>query len=452
VVYASEQQPASAAPAAPLRALPAPSDGPLQGLRLLGFLRVFTPVSQALTLAVVMGYYGVQVPMMPVLTLLAVEVLLAALTWWRLSKRPRISPLELFMQAHLDIALFTAMLYLTGGATNPFAPLFVVPMAITAATLRPRWVWVTAGSTMLAYVWLRYHHVALFHPHGHTEVYELHEDGMVINYLFTAALLTYFVNRMHGALRKREAALAEAREAQLRNESVVAIGALAAGYAHELSSPLGTVALVVSELKREHAGNEVLGRDLQLIEDQVHSCKTIVSNLAMAAGQRRAESASGARLDRFIAGIVERVRALHPGATILSTLETRTPPPTIVAEETLRQAITNLVQNAAQASPEHVQVSAGWSGGELRVTVMDRGPGFSAEVLERLGRPATSTKAAAGGMGVGLMLSVTTLERLGGRLSLGNLPEGGARAELLLPLRSILIEDKREAVDDTSAA
>jgi two-component system sensor histidine kinase RegB len=282
-------------------------------------------------------------------------------------------------------------------------------------------------------------------------VYELHEDGMVINYLFTAALLTYFVNRMHGALRRREGALAEAREAQLRNESVVAIGALAAGYAHELSSPLGTVALVVSELKREHAGNAELKRDLQIIEDQVHSCKTIVSNLAQAAGQRRAESASGARLDHFIENVVERVRALHPGATIVPRLDTRTPPPSIVAEETLRQAITNLVQNAAQVSPEHVDMSADWSNGELRVVVLDRGPGFSAEVLERLGRPATSSRAASGGMGMGLMLSVTTLERLGGRLELGNVPGGGARAVLVLPLRSILIENKREAVDGHSA-
>ncbi|CAD5369806.1 Sensor histidine kinase PrrB (RegB) [Rubrivivax sp. A210] len=426
------------------------SEGPLQGLRLLGFLRVFTPVAQVLTLFVVTVHFGVQVPTTPVLALLAFEVLIAALTWLRLGSAPSVTPLELFLQAHLDIALFAGMLYLTGGATNPFAPMFVVPMAITAATLRPRWVWLTAVTTMLAYAWLRFHHVALLHPEGHTEVYDLHEDGMVVNYLFTAALLTYFLNRMQLALRERERALADAREAQLRSESASAIGALAAGYAHELSSPLGTVALVVSELKRERGSDKVLCMDLQIVEDQVQACKQIVSNLAVAAGQRRAEAASGARLDRFIDNIVERARALHPGATIRAHLDATTPPPTIVAEETLRQAILNLIQNAAQASPQHVEVAADWSSTDLQVVVRDRGPGFPATVLASVARGAT--RQAGGPVGAGLALSLTTLERLGGRLEIANEPQGGARAELKLPLRAIQIDERRKSADGKSAA
>ncbi len=414
--------------------------GTLQGLRLLAFLRVFAPIAQALTLLVVTLRHDVQVPLAPVIALLAFEALVAVATWVRVRNAPRVSALELFLQAHLDILLFAVVLYFTGGSTNPFAPLFVLPMAIAASALAPRWVWITAVSTMLAYVFLRFHHVPLFHPAGETHVYELHENGMVVNYLFTAALLAFFVNRMHRALHLHERLLADARDAQMRNESVVAIGALAAGYAHELSSPLSTMAVVVAELKREHGAKPELMRDLQLLDDQLGASKQIVSNLASAAGQRRAESALGARLDQFIGAIVERARVLHPGASLTASIDPVTLPPQIVAEETLRQAITNLIDNAVHASPCQVDISADWSGPDLHIAVRDRGPGFPAEVLERLGKQAGTTRGPQGGLGLGLLLSVSTLERLGGSLRLTNRLGGGACAEIRLPLRAITIQ------------
>ena len=239
--------------------------GTLQGLRLLAFLRVFAPLAQLLTLFVVTAQYEVQVPIGAVLWVLAIEGVVAVATWIRLRRSPRVTSLELFLQAHVDIALFATILYLTGGASNPFAPLFVLPMAVTASALPPRGVWATTVSTMLAYVFLRYNHVPLYHPSGETQVYELHENGMVVNYLFTAALLAFFVNRMHSTLRQHEHLLARARDAQMRNESVVAIGALAAGYAHELSTPLSTVAVVVAELQRERSTDLRLAQDLSVV-------------------------------------------------------------------------------------------------------------------------------------------------------------------------------------------
>ena len=424
-------------------ALPISPHGALQGLRLLAFLRAFAPIAQALTLIVVTQRHGVEVRMAPVLALLAFQVLIALATWIRVRRAPRVSTLELFLQAHLDILMFAVVLYFTGGSTNPFAPLFVLPMAIAASALAPRWVWITAASTMLAYVFLRFHHVALFHPAGETQVYELHENGMVVNYLFTAALLAFFVNRMHRALNQHERLLADARDAQMRSESVVAIGALAAGYAHELSSPLSTMAVVVAELKREHAANAELLRDLQLLDDQLVSSKQIVSNLASAGGQRRAESAGGARLDQFIGAIIQRARALHPGASLTATLDPVSPPPQIVAEETLRQAITNLIDNAVHASPFQVDISADWSGPDLHIAVSDRGPGFPEDVLQNLGQRLGTARRPEGGLGLGLLLSVSTLERLGGSLHLTNRLGGGACAEIRLPLRAITIDPSR---------
>lgn len=418
----------------------APPDAGLFALRLLAFLRVFAPLAQVLTLLVVTQAYEVRVPIGPVVTLIGIELTIAALTWMRVRRAPRISQREMLAQALLDVALFSLMLYFTGGSSNPFAPLFLLPTAICASALRPRQVWIVALTTMAAYAVLRYVHVPLYHPEGHTLVYDLHEDGMVINYLFTAALLTYFCLRMVVTLRERERSLAAVHDTQMRNESVVAIGALAASHAHELSSPLATMAVVVSELQLQYAGDTRLREDLALLALQVESCKRIVSNLAQAAGRQRAETAHGAPIDEFLRGIVERARALSPGATISIGFAPATSAPMVVAEDTLRLAITNLVDNAARASPQCVQVQADWSGGTLRVAVRDHGPGFSPEQLERLGKRPHSTRPPGQGMGLGLMLSAVTLERLGGRLELTNHPEGGALATLRLPLGSILIE------------
>ncbi|MCI4428766.1 MAG: HAMP domain-containing histidine kinase [Burkholderiales bacterium] len=421
--------------------------GTLQGLRLLAFLRVFAPIAQALTLFVVTQLYGVVLPMAPLSAVLAIEALVALATWLRVRRARQVSAFELFLQVHLDILIFAVLLYFTGGAWNPFAPLFALPLVIAASALAPRWVGATAISTMLAYALLRFHNVPLFDAAAETRLYELHEDGMVVNYFFAAALLAFFVSRMRRALQQHERLLADARDTQMRNESVVAIGALAAGYAHELSSPLATMAVVVAELKREHGANVQLQHDLQVLDDQLGASKQIVSSLASAAGRRRAESAGGARLDLFIGSIIERARALHPGASLTVSLDPVSRPPRIVAEETLRQAITNLIDNAIEASPHQVQVRADWSGPELYVVVRDRGPGVSAELLQRLGREVATSKAPKGGLGLGLLLSVVTLERLGGSIYLTNRLGGGARAELRLPLSAITIEVPRSQDD-----
>ena len=420
----------------------------LMGLRLLALLRSVAPAFLAGTLMLVPSEYRNNVPYGALALLLLACAVIAVLTWCYIARASKVSEWALFGHAHLDIALVTAMLYITGGTSNPFAPLFLflLPMAITAAALRPWMLWTTVVSTMLAYWFVRGHGVALYELQSGAELFNLHEDGMLANYVVTAAVLAYFATRMIGAISGRERQLAAARSAQMRSESVVAIGALAAGYAHELGSPLGTMAVLVGELKRTHGTDPGLRRDLDIIESQIDLCKRTVSSLTHAADRRRAESGGSAHLHKFLASVVARVRVLRSDATIDLQLDDVTPPPIILAEETLRQAITNLLDNAVRASPSDVSFHATWGDGLLRITVRDRGPGFPAELLAGLGQriqPANSRT----GLGVGLMLSAAIFESLGGQLDLYNSPLGGAVCEVRIPLQSILVDTRKSSND-----
>lgn len=414
---------------------------PQLAVRVLTSLRVLTPLAQAATVVVATTGFEISVQTDPVVKLIALELLLAAATWVRFRLLPPAGVLELFLHLEMDVALFTTMLYLTGGATNPFAPLLLLPVALAASALPPRLVWMTTLSTIAAYAFLRDHHLALQHPHGHTEVYELHEIGMVVNYVLTALLLTYICLKAVAALRSHERMLTAARDAQVRNESVVAIGALAAGHAHELGSPLSTMAVVVSELQRERACDAALSSDLAIVAQQIDRCKDIVSKLVESAGRRRAESVGVATVIEFVDSIIERGRALHPGATIEARIDRTASSPRIVVEDTLRQAITNLVDNAVQASPQSVVVIARWSASELTLSVRDSGPGLPVELLCGLGKKLHASEKGPG-HGMGLMLTAATLERLGGVLELSNQPGGGARADARIKLRALVDPDK----------
>lgn len=409
-----------------------------QGLRLLLLLRVFAPCAQAITLLLVTRYMQVSVPIGTASALIALEAVVALATWVRLKVRPEVSETELFVQALADVALYLGMLYLTGGTTNPFAPMLVLPMVIVSAALRPGLVWAVAIATMVSYAVLRNYQTPLDHPKGYTQVSQLIENGMVVNYMFTAAFLAFLSTRMHAALRRRERHLADARDRQMRDDSATAIGSLAADYAHELSSPLATMAVVVSELKRRSAGMPEVVQDLALVETQVSRCKHLVSQMAEAGGRRRADTAGPMTFDAFVRRVADNARALNTGTTVEVEVVGPAPAPTIVAEETLRQTIMNLVQNALRASPCHVTIRAGWTAEELRVDVLDSGPGFAPSLLVRIGNRVDSARKLPGA-GMGLLLSAASLERLGGHIEVANRVEGGARATVHLPLNSILI-------------
>ena len=408
-----------------------------QGLRLLALYRFMTPLFQAGTMFFVAEQLTASVSSGPVLVLLVLELLVAIATLARLKMNSKVGALELQLHATVDIGLFAAMLYFTGGTANSFALLFVLPVVIVSIALPPSRVWLLAVLTMGCYAALSDYHVPLNHPQGAGEGNRSQANSMIINYVLTSAMLVFFSTRLVASLRRHAR---QACEAQMRNEAVATIGGFAAGAAHDLGSPIGTVRVIVSELRHRYSADPHLQDELKLIESQLLSCKQILARMANAGDVRRAESASGAYLDEFIRALVQCIQITNPGASIGTRFEGAGPAPRIVVEESLRQTLSNLVQNAVWASPQQVQVTATWGRGWLEVTVLDRGPGFSDELLAALGKGPISSRWPERGLGMGLLLGAQMAQHLGGSLDFKNNVTGGARVQLRLPLSAVSID------------
>jgi two-component system sensor histidine kinase RegB len=255
-------------------------------------------------------------------------------------------------------------------------------------------------------------------------------------------VVAFFLTRMATALRERERQLATAREAVLRNEQILSLGTLAAGAAHQLGTPLATMAVLLRELELSHGGDDALRGDLRLLREQVDRCKRTISRILASAGQARDESLGAVALDGYLRHLLDDWQILRPRVALRVDLKGPRPVPAIAADRTLAQALLNLLDNAADANGSHLETvvfTAEWDAENCRIEILDQGPGLRGEATSRLGEAFFTTKAAgdgqqAGGVGIGLFLSNATIQRFGGTVELFNRAGGGVRTRVTLPL------------------
>jgi two-component system sensor histidine kinase RegB len=263
---------------------------------------------------------------------------------------------------------------------------------------------------------------------------QLHVFGMWFGFVFSAVLVAYFVVEMANTLRERERRLAEAREQALRSERVVALGTLAAGAAHEMGTPLGTMAILIHELEQEYQTTEFesLREKMKILRSQVSRCKNALAVMSASAGEARAEEGRAMQLTRYLDEVVESWRQQKSTAKLVYRFRTRANPPSIIAEVTLTQALINILNNAAEVSPQEITLYARWSLEQAIIEITDQGPGIAPALSAHLGKAPITTKEH--GLGVGLFLAFSTIERLGGSIAMLPQREGGTRTVITLPL------------------
>lgn len=409
----------------------------LDNLRNLLIIRSIALLGQVGVLAYVLVVNRTTEDLIGLTVCLAAIALLTIGSLWRAQQPWPVTDAEFLAQLLVDITGWTALMYFTGGANNPFISYYIVPLVISAAVLPWRYTWLVAGASLLAYSLLLYYYrpFPLFTPHahmGHGDAANVHILGMWFNFLFSAGLITYFVVRMAAILRQQEAHAIARREERLRNDQIMAVASLAAGTAHELGTPMATMTVLVDEMLADDELSKTQRDDCLLLRAQLEQCRSTLTTLTRTAETTSIDPPRVQALGQFVSETVTRWAVRRPGVIHSLTPVKKGDGPRIHVDSTLAQALENLLNNAADCGSPSVVAGWDWDTRLCYITVRDQGPGIPPEMLETMGKPIIRTSRK--GLGIGLLLSHAAVERVGGHIELSNASGGGTLATLALPL------------------
>ncbi|MGP5307240.1 ATP-binding protein [Vreelandella alkaliphila] len=416
--------------------LPLPLSTPNRNLVRLTIVRGITWTGFLLAIIVGIELLAFDLPVTAVVSVVIAMGILNIVTWWRLGRPKAVNHFEYLAHLLADIAGLTLLFYFSGGSTNPFITYYLVPVTIAAATLPWRHAWIIAACSMAGYTYLMF----FYHPIpqlGHINSdgpLSLHVLGMWLNFGLSAGLVTFFIYKMAHALRNRDKALSRTREAALRNEQVLAVATQAAGTAHELGTPLSTMAVLLNEMYQDAPNDSPLQQDIAILRQQVDVCKSRLQHLVATADRRRMAEPEILDAELWLAAVVQRWLVIRPDVSHFFDVAEKRGRPWLAVDATLDQALTNLLNNAADANPEQIAIRLDWQDESVVIDIRDHGPGIAMSIADQLGDTFISTKSK--GMGIGLFLTHATINRFGGGVSLYNHPEGGTLTEVTLPLCS----------------
>jgi two-component system sensor histidine kinase RegB len=396
-------------------------------------------LAQAATVVAGHGLLAVSPPVPTVAMVLAFSLgSNAAAHWWIRHRTTHFATLVAGLIL-IDIALLTFLLASSGGVLNPLSIMYLVYITLAAVMLGSGWTWAVTAICTGLFALLFYVPRATFDANvdmtTHMEAMRLHVVSMWWSFLLAAAVTAYFGSRLSRRLDAQDAELAAARRESERHHRLAALTTLAAGAAHELSTPLGTIAIATEalegSLRRTDADDRVLD-DLALIRRELGRCRQTLDRMSFEAGQAVGEVFAPARAADIIQEAMSRVpqgdarRILIKGNTDVSVIAPR---------EALAQALANLLRNALEsdATQDHVVLTVDSHAGGARFTVADRGIGMPPDVLERAGEPFFTTKPPGRGMGLGVFLTRAVVEQLGGHFSVASTPGTGTVAVIELP-------------------
>ncbi len=425
--------------------------GPSVRLRTLIFVRSLGIIGQIVAIVIVFFGLKYQMPIGQCIAVVGVAIAFNVALFFFYPKVHVLGEREAAAHLAFDIFQLTSMLALTGGIENPFALLYVAPVVISATTLS---LGATLVLALLAFGSISF--ISVFHwplpwdPENPLLLPPLYVVGNWISLTLGIGFCLIYAWRTADEARRMQAALAATQAALAREQRLSDLGALAAAAAHELGTPLGTIAVVARELERDVPQTSPWAEDVRLLRSQAERCREILSRLSQ---QDTGEDTVAQRLP--LPALIDEIAEPHRGFGIDILVQTITPGAlTVTRTPEVMHGLGNLIENAVDFAETKVVIEAAWSDATVDLTISDDGAGFDAGILARLGEPyvtsrsALNVEPAAGGvtnahaeghagLGLGFFIAKTLIERTGGSVTFGNRPSGGAIVRVTFPRRSL---------------
>lgn len=369
-----------------------------------------------------------QLPWAPLFSVIALELGFTFLSFIFYRKKQQISQSALLVQICADILFLSLLLFFSGGATNAFVSLLLIPIAIAAVTLPPSLLALVAFLAIASYSILLWF-LPMSVMHGNMQG---HFIGMGINFLFSALVVALVVGKMARSINQRELAIAAYRENLLKQEQVTSLGVASAQVTHQLATPIATVQLLVDELEEDFPDNDIIAdMQSQLIRcsDSLEAFRTMVFSI-------KEQITNASSINALLDDILENLRVNYPDIEV-ELIKVHQNDVIVMADAALLPAILNLINNAVRATKMNksnkITLTSDVNSGSWQFVIRDYGLGFTLDKLKQLGvNPVSSEQ----GLGMAVFLSHASLERLGGKLALTNHNQGGALVTLSLPLKS----------------
>lgn len=400
------------------------SGNPIQMVLALRSVAIVIQLLLILFVNVVLNY---QLPWAPLFGVIALELVYTFISFVFYQKKLQVSQLALLIQICSDILFMSLLLFFSGGATNAFVSLLLIPIAIAAVTLPPALLALVAFLAIGSYSILLWF-LPMSVMHGNMEG---HFIAMGINFLFSALVVALVVGKMARSINQRELAIAAYRENLLKQEQVTSLGVASAQVTHQLATPIATIQLLADELEEDFADNSII-TDMQ---SQLKRCSDSLDAFRSMVLSIKEQTSMVSNVDTLLDEILENLHVNYPDIQV-ELIKEHHANITVMADATLLPAILNLINNAIQAtkanSNQEISLTSQVYKGSWQLIIRDYGAGFTLEKLKELGmKPVSSMQ----GLGMAVFLSHATLERLGGKLLLTNHHKGGALVTLTLPVQ-----------------
>jgi two-component system sensor histidine kinase RegB len=406
-------------------------------VRTLVRLRTLAILGQSLTVLGTAHVFGFDVPVAACFVLIGALALFNVILRLAYPPTQRLSPSTSTFVLGFDILQLAGLLFMTGGLGNPFSLLICVPVIIASASLPVRNIIVLGLAAVAAVTVLAFYSLPLpWHNGTPFQFPPVLLAGMWASIVMTSAFAAFYAYRVSAEGQELALALTATEMALQREQHLSALDGLAAAAAHELGTPLATIALVVREMEKALTDDDRFGEDVHLLKSQSERCRDIIGRLTTLS------SVDEAQMQRLpLTSLIEEVSAPHREFGVEITVENRFDErgePVGKRNPGILYGLGNLVENAVDFARSSVRITTACDGNRVSVTIQDDGPGFSPDILARIGDPYVTRRSrkareSAGGLGLGLFIAKTLLERSGAVLDFANGSGGGARVTVTWP-------------------